>query len=587
VTASAARLASIDPPHGSEASGSTGIVLHDTYTLGPRIGQGGMGEVYEAAHVRLPGRFAVKVLRPDLLTNQDATARFCREAEIMSALRHPHIIQIFDFNTSSEGLPYFVMEFLDGADLEMRLADTGALPLAAVVRIVDAVASALGAAHALGIVHRDLKPANIFLIRGEGQDDDFVKVIDFGISKTAGPGPRLSKASEVMGTPEFMAPEQALGLVGKIDARTDQFALAAITYLMLTGREPFVGEDPASLLYQVVHEQPSPLSRFLSWDTTEIQMVLDRALSKRQEARFDSIVEFASALAAAADSESAIRRPEAPAVVAVPPPAALLTPARIRAVRLAPRAPSPVMRGEDDWRPPVKRPRTRPPTARPVETRLDRVPHGPQRALVLGLAVLGLTAGIVHQGWYRGFPQRAVKLEQNLVGLAQREWKAFPPSVSASTPEPTQGVAALLDPLPLPPSESSPPSEVRPTSEVPPSSIEPASGAITAEAVGSGAVALVDDPKMPPRAEEAPRRADASVRPARHHSRRGFSRAGWQITDLPFRALAPSELGSSTPPTAAPSLAPPPLTAPSGFSIPQPAPSPPGRDLAPAPASIE
>jgi serine/threonine protein kinase len=154
---------SIDSP-GNAVVGSTGLVLQDTYTLGPCIGQGGMGEVYEATHVRLPGRMAVKILRQHLLTNQDAFARFCREAEIMSSLRHPHIIQIFDFNTSLDGLPYFVMEYLDGVDLETRLADSGPLPLAAVVRIVDAVASALGAAHALGVVHRDLKPANIFLM---------------------------------------------------------------------------------------------------------------------------------------------------------------------------------------------------------------------------------------------------------------------------------------------------------------------------------------------------------------------------------------------------------------------------------------
>jgi len=298
---SAATHESIDSPD-EEATGSTGLLLQDTYTLGPCIGRGGMGEVYEATHVRLPGLVAIKILRSHLRADEDARRRFCREAAIMSALRHPHIIQIFDYNTSLDGLPYFAMEHLDGVDLQTRLTDAGALPLPALVRIVEAVASALGAAHALGIVHRDLKPANIFLVRGEGRDDDFVKVLDFGLSEAAGSSPSLSRASEMMGTPAFMSPEQALGRVDQIDARTDQFALAAITYAMLTGRAPFVGENPASLLYQVVHEQPRPVSDFVPWPANEIQSVLDRGLAKRQEDRFDSVVEFGWALRVAAHS---------------------------------------------------------------------------------------------------------------------------------------------------------------------------------------------------------------------------------------------------------------------------------------------
>jgi eukaryotic-like serine/threonine-protein kinase len=286
---------------------ATGLVLQDTYTLGERIGQGGMGEVYEATHARLPGRYAVKVLRSNLLTNEDASRRFCREAEIMSALRHPHIVQIFDFNTSRVGLPYFVMEYLEGVDLRTRLADSGALPLPALVRIVDAVASALGAAHALGIVSGNLKPANIFLIRAEGQDD-FVKVLDVGMPQAAGSDPR-----------------------------TDQFALAAITYAMLTGREPFVGDD---------HQQPPPISAFVPWHATEVQSVLDRALAKRQQDRFESVVKFAWALRVAAHS---VIRGHARAAV--------------------PRSPLPLG--------------------------IDRVPREPARTVALGLAVLGLAAVVV------------------------------------------------------------------------------------------------------------------------------------------------------------------------------------------------
>lgn len=407
---------------GDGVGGSTGLVLQDTYTLGALIGKGGMGEVYEATHMRLPGLVAVKVLRPHLLRNEDAFARFCREAEIMSTFRHPHIVQIFDFNTAVDGLPYFVMERLEGVDLATRLVESGALPLKAVLSIVDAVASALDAAHAMGVVHRDLKPANIFLMRGRGQEGDFVKVLDFGISTTTRGGPRSSTGSDVMGTPEFMAPEQALGLV--IDARTDQFALAAITYAMLTGSEPFVGDDLASVLYQVVHEQPLPLSHFLSGDTGELQTVLDRALVKRQHRRFASIGEFAAALRAAAHC-------------------------RIRSSMhgtLVPRLSVAVAAASDAAEPPVEQLRRKSTTIRPVEIsgqvdlprRIDRIPRGPQRIVVAGLAMLGLAAVIVHHGgWRRGLPERLAGLERNLVGQVQAKWRTSRSGVTVSSPEGT------------------------------------------------------------------------------------------------------------------------------------------------------
>jgi serine/threonine protein kinase len=396
--------ASIDTrAHGVAAA--TGLVLQDTYTLGECIGRGGMGEVYEATHTRLPGRFAIKVLRSHLLANEDAFRRFCREAEIMSALRHPHIVQIFDFNTSLDGLPYFVMEFLDGVDLQTRLVQSGALPLPAAVRIVEAVASALGAAHALGIVHRDLKPANIFLMRGKGREDDFVKVLDFGISKAAGSSPSLSGASEVMGTPEFMSPEQALGRVDQVDARTDQFALAAIAYAMLTGHEPFVGGDPSSLLYQVVHEQPPPVSDFVPWPATEIQSVLDRALAKRPEDRFDGILKFGWALRLAAHSVT--RGHERAAV----------TPRR-------------------EQREMVPLPTPRSPLPAPLPRGIDRVPRGPERIVALGLAVLALAAVVVHHGWQSRIAGHAANLERNLVRSVRGEQRTPPPTASADNQPP-------------------------------------------------------------------------------------------------------------------------------------------------------
>ena len=265
-----------------------GLVLAETYRLLRRVGVGGMGEVYEAAHVRLPGRFAVKILLPDLLTNPEAYARFCREAEIMLELRHPNIVQIFDFNTTPEGRPYFVMELLEGRDLESRLSEPERLSLPAVVRIVESVASALAAAHGHGVVHRDLKPANIFLATVDGQSDEIVKVLDFGISQVRAADRRLSLANHVLGTPPYMAPEQVRGDTETVDGRADQFALGAIAYRMLTGRDGFSGPDTPALLYQIVHEAPPPLTNFLppAWNTRPLQGVLDRALAKQPDQRW-------------------------------------------------------------------------------------------------------------------------------------------------------------------------------------------------------------------------------------------------------------------------------------------------------------
>jgi eukaryotic-like serine/threonine-protein kinase len=439
-------------PNTNEAVGSVGLVLQDTYTLRACVGEGGMGEVYEASHVRLPGKFAVKILRSELLGNADVVRRFCREAEIMSALRHPHIVQIFDFNTAADGRPYFVMEYLDGVDLETRLLEGGASSLADVVHVVDGVASALGAAHAMGVVHRDLKPANIFLIRGEDGEADFVKVIDFGISKTTGPGPQLSDASQVMGTPAFMSPEQALGLTNQLDGSTDQFALAGIAFLMLTGREPFSGSDPVSQMYQVVNAEPPRLSELLSWDPTRLQAVLDRGFAKNPRERFANVVDFAAALGAAAHATGT------PAPVIVPSPVA---PSPVELVGPLSDAPPPVRRPEVTPLP-LRRPEVtlpRPSVAavesQPLPRSLDRVPRGPGRAVALGLAVLALGGVIVHKELYEGFPDRAVKLERIVVSQAQRQWRAHRPGAAApraaELSAPARPSAETVAALPLPP----------------------------------------------------------------------------------------------------------------------------------------
>ena len=275
---------------------SIGIVLQGTYRILRPLAEGGCGEIYLAAHTRLPGRFAIKLLHRSLARDNDALTRFRQEAEITSSLRHPHIVQVVDFNITDSGVPFLVMELLEGKLLSQRIT-AGPLEPTAAIDIIDQTASALHAAHERGIVHRDLKPENIMLLGGTGVAD-FVKVLDFGISQASW-RPRLTEGERVAGTPQFMAPEQACGLREQIDHRSDQFSLAAIAYTLLTGREPFRGENPIAVLYEVVHSEPVLPSQIVPALGVEIDAVIMRGLAKTSADRYPNVIAFANALRAA------------------------------------------------------------------------------------------------------------------------------------------------------------------------------------------------------------------------------------------------------------------------------------------------
>jgi serine/threonine protein kinase len=291
-----------------------GTVFEGMYRIVARIGEGGMGTVYEAMHLRLHKRVAVKVMARELADSPEALGRFHREAMVTSALGHPHIVQVMDFSTTPTGEPFLVMEFLEGEDLDKRLRCVGRLSPADTVHVVKQVASALAATHAKSIVHRDLKPANIYLLNVTGETD-FVKVLDFGISKVRAATTKLTKTTTVMGTPNYMSPEQALGRIEEIDERTDQWALACITWECLTGEGPFVGDNAPSILYQVVHEPPAPLASKVADLPGDVEEVLRCALTKDKQKRFASVAAFASALEAAITVPSQVHRPKtAPSV---------------------------------------------------------------------------------------------------------------------------------------------------------------------------------------------------------------------------------------------------------------------------------
>jgi serine/threonine protein kinase len=299
---------------------ASGTLLRGTYQILHSLGVGGMGEVYAASHTRLPGLFAIKALHKEHAHNEHAVLRFRCEAEIMAALRHPNIVQVFDFNVADDGTPYMAMEFIEGSNLGERLRAGERFSPERVAKMVLQIAKALDAAHRHGVVHRDLKPENVMLTCPEGQDDH-VKVVDFGISKALGSS-RITSEKTLIGTPQFMAPEQAQGRHDHVDARTDQFALAAMTYTLLAGCEPFLGDTPVSVLYQVVHEEPKPLGTWVDWSCGHVDAVLRKAMAKHSEDRYPAVIDFANALVAAVEKDL---KPGA-ALVVVPPMESFVSP---------------------------------------------------------------------------------------------------------------------------------------------------------------------------------------------------------------------------------------------------------------------
>src|SRR5262245_53946690 len=296
---------------------AVGSLLNGTYRLERVIAEGGMGVVYEAAHVRLPRRFAVKVLgKPeDSRVSSTALQRFRREAEIASTLAHPHIVEVFDYQISDTGAPYLVMELLDGEDLADRLKRSGRLPIVMALRIVDEVAQALDVAHAAGVVHRDLKPANVFLSKRAGRED-FVKVLDFGVSKIIDAA-TLTHEKAMVGTPLYMSPEQAVG-TQELSPASDVFSLGSIAYEMLSGRRAFAASSIPSILYQIVHGPTPSLSGRSPGIGPAVDEVFSRVLAKKRDERFQRAGDFAAALQRVVDRQSGqmpiVRVPTTPAL---------------------------------------------------------------------------------------------------------------------------------------------------------------------------------------------------------------------------------------------------------------------------------
>jgi serine/threonine protein kinase len=287
----------------SESDPLIGQVLGGRYKIIRKIGEGGMGIVYEAEHVMIEKRVGLKVLREDFSSREDVVERFRQEAKSASRIGHPNIIDISDFGVTPAGANYFVMELLSGHDLATELEKHGPLSARRAITLAVQCARALGAAHAKGIVHRDMKPENIFLLRRD-DGEDFVKIVDFGIAKMSDietdgqPGRKLTKTGMIFGTPEYMSPEQAGGK--KLDHRVDVYAMGIILYELVTGRVPFVGDTFMGILTQHMFETAAPIAAAnpSAQVPPELERIIFRALSKSADQRYQTMDELATDLLA-------------------------------------------------------------------------------------------------------------------------------------------------------------------------------------------------------------------------------------------------------------------------------------------------
>jgi serine/threonine-protein kinase len=274
-----------------------GATLGGLYHVERLIGVGGMGRVYEATHTHLGKAYAVKVLPEGRADKPEATERFLREAKSATKIEHEHIVKIVNFDSDDEHRLFIVMELLEGENLADRL-DHGALPVDESIEIAKQTGEALQAAHDAGIVHRDLKPENIFLTQKHGRD--FVKVLDFGISKIKSPehgDPKLTATDQIVGTPLYISPELARG-IAVVDHRTDIYALGVILYEMITGTPPFTGQNHFQLLYKHGNEAPDPPSQRSKKANIppHVESAVLRALEKNPADRFESMRDFCAAL---------------------------------------------------------------------------------------------------------------------------------------------------------------------------------------------------------------------------------------------------------------------------------------------------
>jgi serine/threonine-protein kinase len=301
-----------------------GLVVAGKYRVDRIIGEGGMGVVAAATHVELDQHVAIKFLLPDAMRSEEAVERFLREAKVAAKVKNEHVARVSDVGkTEPEGVPYIVMEYLEGSDLGALIAEQGKLPVDEVCEIGLQACEALAEVHAAGIVHRDLKPSNLFITR-RSDESPCVKLLDFGISKfNVHPDdervdPALTATATIMGSPSYMSPEQ-LRSTKEVDARTDVWALGAVLYEAVTGKPAFRGETVPQVCFMIGSEEPAPPSSVRADTPPELERIILACLDKKAETRA-TLVDLARVLVEYAPERARVSLERVEAVLGGGPP---------------------------------------------------------------------------------------------------------------------------------------------------------------------------------------------------------------------------------------------------------------------------
>ncbi|MBX3181450.1 MAG: serine/threonine protein kinase [Polyangiaceae bacterium] len=280
---------------------STGDIIDGKYRIVRLIGEGGMGAVYEGENMRIHRRVAIKVLHAGVAGSADAVQRFEREAQAAGRIGSQHIVEVLDLGDLMTGDRYLVMEYMDGDSLSERIRQVHRLTANELYPIAVQLLEGLHAAHSAGIIHRDLKPDNVYLLASHAGQRDFVKILDFGISKfsslSSDSGFSMTRTGAVMGTPYYMSPEQAKGAKG-MDHRADLYSVGVILYECVTGQVPFNADTFNELLFKIVLEEPAPMEMLAPDIDRGFADLIRRGMARDPAQRFQSAKEFQQALEA-------------------------------------------------------------------------------------------------------------------------------------------------------------------------------------------------------------------------------------------------------------------------------------------------
>ncbi len=380
-----------------EGSDLIGSIIGGNYHIEKKLGEGGMGAVYLGEHVKMGRKSAIKVMTQAMANDPEAIARFNREATNAARINHPNVCAIYDFGETPDGTIFLAMEFIEGDTLGDVLTTAGGpLPLDRAANILDQTADALQAAHDLGIVHRDLKPDNIMIAKSRG--NDLVKVVDFGIAKAMGgeEGQKVTKTGLVIGTPEYMSPEQLSGDV--LDGRSDVYSLALVFFRVITGTLPFPAESAQETMIKRLTDDPLTLEQALPGGSfpPALQTVMDHALQRMPGDRFKHATELSagvrSAMAGAPTSGADRPAVDTESATQILEPAGVTAQLKATAVTPAQAKPTPGTEVTEPMPAPAPSPR------RPQK----KVPVVPIAAAVLVIAAAGTTAAVVMGGGENG-----------------------------------------------------------------------------------------------------------------------------------------------------------------------------------------